>query len=242
MEDHNFKNVIIFILFIFLLFFISNDKKFNKIFQKNIIKILFIITLVYMSYLKINICIILGVFFIFLLFNTDIGKKLQKNRYIKRIIKLISPFINPIIYTIEDIIYSFTNIHDDDSSVGSNTSGRKKVRFEDEEDNDFDNMDLDNVEDIVFEDEDQNKNNNLKINKEKENSEYDILDEIRNDMNIQILPKNNTQETLIQNQESDIESEEIGEIEPNATLDQSEVRELYKELISVKTQLNNIDD
>jgi hypothetical protein len=78
MEDHNFKNVIIFILFIFLLFFISNDKKFNKIFQKNIIKILFIITLVYMSYLKINICIILAVFFIFLLFNTDIGKKITK--------------------------------------------------------------------------------------------------------------------------------------------------------------------
>jgi hypothetical protein len=49
MDDN--KNIIIFILVIFVLFFISNDKNFNKIFHKNIIKILFLVTLVYMVYL-----------------------------------------------------------------------------------------------------------------------------------------------------------------------------------------------
>ena len=37
MDDN--KNIIIFILVIFVLFFISNDKNYNKIFHKNIIKI-----------------------------------------------------------------------------------------------------------------------------------------------------------------------------------------------------------
>ncbi len=167
------------------------------------------------------------------------AKKLQKNRYIKRIIKIIYPFINPIIYTIEDIIYSFTNIPDDDSSVGSNTSGRKKVHFEDEdENNDFDNMDFDHVEDIIFDDE---KNNHKSETKNKE-VQYDILDEIRNDMNIKILPQ---KETFIHNQDQDQDQDQqnnIEEIEADATLSKNEVHEIYKELVSVKSQLNNIED
>lgn len=242
MDDPHFKNVIIFILFIFILFFISNDKNFNKIFQKNIVKILFIITLVYMAYLKVNICIILGVFFLFILFNTNIGKKLQKNKYIKKIIKLFSPYIQPIIYAIEDLVASFTNLTDDDSSVGSIVSASKanrKVHFED--DNDLDEMDLDEIDDLEF-----NHQNETKL--DNNNNNYDILDEIRNDMNLS-MPSgpsgpSGPQDDIKNNieYEDEDQEDENDDITPDATLDHNEVKKLYQELASVKTQLNNIDD
>ncbi len=230
MDDN--KNIIIFILVIFVLFFISNDKNFNKIFHKNIIKILFLVTLIYMVYLKINLCIILGIFFIFILFNTNVGKKLQKNKYIKRIIKYFSPYINPIIYSIEDFIYSFTNIPDDDSSVGSIKN--KRVRFqnelEDEEDEDGNEINYDDIDDIELID---------------DNEENDILDEIRKNMipnnpyqnnSNQDLNINNHSSTpiheLINEENSDIPEGEIKNIDP------SEIRELYNEYSLLKSQLN----
>lgn len=225
MEDN--KNIIIIILFIFLLFFVSNDKNFNKIFNKNIIKILFLVTLIYMVYLKINICIILAIFFIFLLFNTNIGKKLQKNKYIKRIIKYFYPYINPIIHSIEDIIYSFTNISDDDSSVGSIKN--KRVRFQNEiEDESIDDdyqIDYDNIDDIELLDE-NNKND-------------DVLDEIRKSMipsdMKEINDNNNTpiNEIIDEEENSNDMDGEIKKLDPN------EVRELYNEMNLLKSQLNS---
>ncbi len=229
MEDN--KNVIIIILFIFVLFFVSNDKNFNKIFHKNIIKILFLITLIYMAYLKINIGIVLAIFFIFLLFNTNVGKKLQKNKYIKRIIKYFSPYINPIINSIEDIVYSFTNIPDDDSSVGSIKN--KRVTFQDElEDDDDYQIDYDNVDDIQLLDE---NNSDYKNNDDKNN---DVLDEIRKSMiPSEIEDMNDNSSTPINeiiDEETDAETEgEIKKLNPN------EVRELYNEMNLLKSQLNS---
>lgn len=225
MEDN--KNIIIIILFIFVLFFVSNDKNVNKIFHKNIIKILFLITLIYMIYLKINIGIILVIFFIFLLFNTNVGKKLQKNKYIKRMIKYFSPYITPIIHSIEDIVYSFTNIPDDDSSVGSIKN--KRVKFQDEEDNDDDyQIDYDNIDDIELFDE----------NKEEDN---DLLDEIRKNM----IPSNIDETSLRQEVENIMDSTPINEIvdeddisDEIKKLDPNEVRELYNEMNLLKSQLN----
>jgi hypothetical protein len=68
MEDPHVKNVILFIGVIFALFFLSNDKNMNKIFQKHIIKILFLLTLIYMAYLKVNLMYIALVAAIALLF------------------------------------------------------------------------------------------------------------------------------------------------------------------------------
>ncbi len=222
------KNVFIFLIFILILFFISNDKKFNKLFQKNIMKILFLISLIYMAYLKINIGIIICIFFIYLLFNTDVGKKLQKNKYIKKILKIINPYINPIIESIEDVISSFTNIPDDDSSVASSTIYKKKVHFEDEQD-DFD-------EDSIFD----------KIESDVPNEgsvDFDVLDEIRNSMNLNSneLENENNQETNI----DDLINDENEENEESVTLDQSdiqEIRELYKQYSSTKSELENIDE
>ncbi len=240
-DPQQFKNVIIFILFIFVLFFISNDKNFNKIFHKNIIKILFLITLVYMVYLKVNLCIIIGIFFIFLLFNTNVGKKLQKNKYIKRIIKYFSPYVNPIIYSIEDFIYSFTNIPDDDSSVGSIKN--KRVRFqndqEDEQEDEDDNgINYDDVDDIELLDNDQNENNNL--------SENDLLDEIRQSMIPKDAYNHNNDENdnsstpineLVNDEDvNEVDEENSGEIKK---LDPSEIRELYNEISLIKSQLND---
>jgi hypothetical protein len=243
MDDPHFKNVIIFILFIFILFFVSNDKNFNKIFQKNIVKILFVITLVYMAYLKINICFILAIFFLFILFNTNIGKKLQKNRYIKRILKLLSPYVNPLIYAIEDFIASFTEIPDDESSIGS-TRGSHRVRFDDEKDFDLDDMDdIDQVDDLEFNDSksknDKDKNKNIN---------YDILDEIRNDMNLSI-PSSQDETPLHQNNDDidcindidGIDDDDGEELKPDAILDHNDVKKLYQELASVKDQLSNIE-
>ena len=242
-DPQQFKNVIIFILFIFVLFFISNDKNFNKIFHKNIIKILFLVTLVYMVYLKVNLCIIIGIFFIFLLFNTNVGKKLQKNKYIKRIIKYVSPYINPIIYSIEDFIYSFTNIPDDDSSVGSIKNKRVRFQNETEDEQDDDDINYDDVDDIELLDNDQNENNNL--------SENDLLDEIRESM----IPKNaynhnndNNNDNsstpineLVNDEDVDIDVDEIGEENSGEIkkLDPSEIRELYNEISLIKSQLND---
>ncbi len=228
MDDN--KNIIIFILFIFVLFFVSNDKNFNKIFHKNIIKILFLVTLVYMVYLKVNLCIILGIFFIFILFNTNVGKKLQKNKYIKRIIKYFSPYINPIIYSIEDFIYSFTNIPDDDSSVGSIKN--KKVKFEDELEED--EINYDDIDDIDL----INDNNN---------NESDILDEIRKNM----IPSNAYEKEDTRNIKEDVNSTLITELidekeeiqdtdEVEDEIDPNEIRELYNEYSLINSQLKNI--
>ncbi len=225
MDDN--KNIIIFILVIFVLFFISNDKNFNKIFNKNIIKILFLVTLVYMVYLKVNLCIILAIFFIFLLFNTNIGKKLQKNKYIKRIIKYFSPYINPIIYSIEDFVYSFTNIPDDDSSVGSIKN--KRVRFQNEDEVDENDIDYDNIDDIELLD-----------NKHDENDENDILDEIRQSM----IPENAYENNKDEESSTPINTlEDIDEVEEENSneitkLSPSEARELYNEMNLIKSQLN----
>ena len=233
MEDN--KNIIIIILFIFVLFFVSNDKNVNKIFHKNIMKILFLVTLIYMVYLKINIGIILVIFFIFLLFNTNVGKKLQKNKYIKRIIKYFSPYITPIIHSVEDIVYSFTNIPDDDSSVGSIKN--KRVKFEDEENDDDYQIDYDNIDDIELFDE--NKEDN------------DLLDEIRKNMIPSNIDENNSK-TFINSSnkknESMIDSTPINEIideedvsddhDEIKKLDPNEVRELYNEMNLLKSQLH----
>ena len=234
MEDN--KNIIIIILFIFVLFFVSNDKNVNKIFHKNIMKILFLVTLIYMVYLKINIGIILVIFFIFLLFNTNVGKKLQKNKYIKRIIKYFSPYITPIIHSVEDIVYSFTNIPDDDSSVGSIKN--KRVKFEDEEGDDDYQIDYDNIDDIELLDE----------NKEEDN---DLLDEIRKNMIPSNIDENNNETFLNSLNKKEIEIESImdstpineivdeedisGEIKK---LDPNELRDLYNEMNLLKSQLH----
>ncbi len=221
MNDPHFKNVIIFILFILILFFISNDKNFNKIFQKNIIKLLFLFTLIYMVYLKVNMFIIFGIFFIFILFNTNVGKKLQKNKYIKKIIKYFSPYITPIINNIEDIIYSFTNIPDDDNSIKSNNS--KKVSFEEDE-----LIDYDEVDDIELID---------------ENEEYDLLDEIRKDMIPNNDYENENNNNNNNNNNNDIEDatliEDLIEDETEITTlkNPSEIKELYNEISLIKEQL-----
>ncbi len=237
MDDPHFKNVIIFILFIFLLFFLSNDKNLNKIFQKNIVKILFVITLVYMAYLKINICIILAVLSLFLLFNTNIGKKLQKNRYIKRMIKLFSPYVQPIIYAIEDFVASFTEIPDDESSVGS--SSRKQVRFNDEYQDELDDLD-----DLDLADEEIKKSSKSQKNQSQNESniDFDILDEIRNDMNLKVPEEDENENETILEKEDEEEEEIIGEAKPDAILDHHDVKKLYQELASVKDQLSNIDE
>lgn len=226
------KNVFIFLLFILMLFFISNDKKFNKLFQKNIMKILFLISLIYMAYLKINIGIIISIFFIYLLFNTDVGKKLQKNKYIKKILKIINPYTKPIIETVEDFISSFTNIPDDDSSVASSVimSNKKKVHFEDEEEDDFD-------EDSIFDKIESDVPN-------EGNVDFDVLDEIRSSMKLDMDDSNNDS---INNdsQETSIENLMNQEDEESVTLDQNdiqEIRELYKQYSSTKQELQNIDE
>ncbi len=227
MEDPHFKNVLLFMGVIFALFFLSNDKNMNKIFQKHIIKILFLLTLIYMAYLKVNLMYIALVAAIALLFYTNIGKKLQKNRYIKRIIKIVTPYIE----AIEDLFASLSD--DDASSVGSNRSGReRKVRFDEGED-DFD-IDLEEDDEI------QNVSKEVKkrVKKEEETIDFDILDEIRNDMNITKLPENHRQQEEIQ--ETRLEEDDEGEAEPDAVLDQQDVKKLYQELISVKEQLNEI--
>ena len=238
MEDN--KNIMIIILFIFVLFFVSNDKNFNKIFHKNIVKILFLVTLVYMVYLKINIGIILAIFFIFLLFNTNVGKKLQKNKYIKQIIKYFSPYVNPIINSIEDFIYSFTNISDvDNSSVGSIKNRRVKFHDDANEDefNDDYQIDYDNIDDIELLDENNNEDNK-KINIQEKD---DLLDEIRKNMIPQDAYKNNNNDDnstpineIIDN-DNDNDDDTGGEIKK---LNPTEARELYNEMNLIKSQLN----
>jgi hypothetical protein len=226
MDDN--KNIIIFILVIFVLFFISNDKNFNKIFNKNIIKILFLVTLVYMVYLKVNLCIILAIFFIFILFNTNVGKKLQKNKYIKRIIKYFSPYVNPIIYSIEDFVYSFTNIPDDDSSVGSIKN--KRVRFQNDEVDEND-IDYDNIDDIELLDDKHDEN---------DSSTHDLLDEIRQSM----IPENAYENNKDEESSTPINTlEDIDEVEEENSneitkLSPTEARELYNEMNLIKSQLN----
>lgn len=233
MEDPHFKNVLLFMGVIFALFFLSNDKNMNKIFQKHIIKILFLLTLIYMAYLKVNLMYIALVAAIALLFYTNIGKKLQKNRYIKRIIKIVTPYIE----AIEDLFASLSD--DDASSVGSNRSGReRKVRFDEGEDD----FDIDLEEDDEIQNVKETKNEvKKKVKKEEETIDFDILDEIRNDMNITKLPENHRQQEEIQETPLEEDDEEDGgEAEPDAVLDQQDVKKLYQELISVKEQLNEI--
>jgi hypothetical protein len=213
---------------IFALFFLSNDKNMNKIFQKHIIKILFLLTLIYMAYLKVNLMYIALVAAIALLFYTNIGKKLQKNRYIKRIIKITTPYIE----AIEDLFASLSD--DDASSVGSNRSGReRKVRFDENED-DFD-IDLEEDDEIqeVKEVKMKTKRETKRETKSEEEAiDFDILDEIRNDMNITKLPHNEEEV-----QETILESDDEGEAVPDAVLNHQDVKKLYQELVSVKEQL-----
>ena len=216
-HDSQQKSVVIFIVVILLLFFASNDKKLNKIFSKNMIQILFLITLVYMHYLKVNVIFIFALFLIFLLFNTDIGKKLQKNRYIKRAIKTVIPYVNPIRFAIEDFIASFTNPGpDDESSIGSSIY-KKRVRFDDDDDDEGDEeyIEGDDQEDEFNLDEDEEmsemavengydfesaqkrpakvpaKREKREKNQGKSSKgsrqEVDLLDEIRNDMKMENL-------------------------------------------------------
>lgn len=284
-HDSQQKSVVIFIVVILLLFFASNDKKLNKIFSKNMIQILFLIALIYMHYLKVNVIFIFALFLIFLLFNTDIGKKLQKNRYIKRAIKTIVPYVNPIRFAIEDFIASFTNPGpDDESSIGSSIY-KKRVRFDDEGDDEEyvegedheDEFDLDEDEEMSemavengydFEARDQVSKRPAKREKNQGKSskgnarEVDLLDEIRNDMQMENLngrpvgmvqkrddngdgddgdDGDNGGETpldqIMDDEDGDGDEDEDGGAVPDATLDPSQVRELYKEYSSLKREM-----
>jgi hypothetical protein len=288
-HDSQQKSVVIFIVVILLLFFASNDKKLNKIFSKNMIQILFLIALIYMHYLKVNVIFIFALFLIFLLFNTDIGKKLQKNRYIKRAIKTIVPYVNPIRFAIEDFIASFTNPGpDDESSIGSSIY-KKRVRFDDEGDDEEeyiegddqeDGFDLDEDEEMSemavengydFEPRDQAPKRPAKREKNQGKSskgsarEVDLLDEIRNDMQMENL--NGRPVGMVQKRNDDDNDDDMSEgmggetpldqimddeddgsdgmssyagsaeAVPDATLDPSQVRELYKEYSSLKREM-----
>ena len=251
MEDPHFKNVLLFMGVIFALFFVSNDKNFNKIFQKHMIKILFLFTLIYMAYLKFNLIYIALVAGIALLFYTNIGKKLQKNRYIKRIIKIATPYIE----AVEDLFASLSEDDDlrcdsqdskspmrvDASSIGSNRSGReRKVRF-DEDDDDFD-IDLEE-DDEIQEGKEVKKEvkvrKETRVKKEEETIDFDILDEIRNDMNMKKLHSNDQKEEEIQ--ETRLDEEEEEEARPDAILDHQDVKRLYQELASVKGMLKEME-
>ncbi len=207
------KNVILFILFIILLFFVSNDPKFNKIFQKGVIKIIFIFSLVYMYYLKINVAIILGLFFIFILFYTNLGKKLQKNKHIKRILKVCTPLFE----FIEDTIQMIYEDGDDNESEEASVKSTKRY---------------------------QQQQIETKSEEEINDSDFDILDEIRNDMAIpQLKSKDEEEEEQSSpiHEETHIEDSD-GIVEPDVVLDRNQVKELYQQFISVKNDLENINE
>ncbi len=209
------KNVILFILFIILLFFVSNDPKFNKIFQKGVIKIIFIFSLVYMYYLKINVAIILGLFFIFILFYTNLGKKLQKNKHIKRILKVCTPLFD----FIEDTIQMIYEDEDGDGDGDEEASIKKIKRYQ------------------------QQQQIETKSEEEINDSDFDILDEIRNDMAMpQLKSKDEEEEQSSPIHEETHIDDSDGIVEPDVVLDRNQVKELYQQFISVKNELENIDE
>jgi hypothetical protein len=116
-----------------------------------------------MYYLKINIGIILGLFFIFILFYTNLGKKLQKNKYIKRILKVCTPLFEFIEDTIQ-MIYE-----DGDDSDEASVKSTARIRFADEDNE-------------IKRSQTRTRTKEHEEKEEIDDHDFDILDEIRNDM------------------------------------------------------------
>jgi hypothetical protein len=130
-DESHFKSVLIFILFIFLLFFISNDKKMNRLFSKNSFKFVFLIFLVYMAYLKVNLAIILFLFILYLLLQTDFGKRIQKNRYIKRVFRVVQPYLDEVNSLFQDLMGDESEEKEENNEIDSSEErGKKRVHFQ----------------------------------------------------------------------------------------------------------------
>jgi hypothetical protein len=110
------------------------------------------------------------------------------------------------------------------------------VRFDENEDD----FDIDLEEDDEIQEVKEVKEVKMKTKREtkretkseEEAIDFDILDEIRNDMNITKLPHNEEEV-----QETILESDDEGEAVPDAVLNHQDVKKLYQELVSVKEQL-----
>lgn len=77
-----FKNIILIILIIILFFFISNEKKINEITNKNSIKYLFLLVIIYFIYQNYNLVLLIAAILILIFFNMDFKEKFLNNKYL----------------------------------------------------------------------------------------------------------------------------------------------------------------
>jgi Ca2+/Na+ antiporter len=76
------QNIFLIVLVIILFFLISNEKKIDQLINKKYIKYLFILFIVYFIYQNYNFGIFVFILIVFILFNTDLKKKLEQNKYL----------------------------------------------------------------------------------------------------------------------------------------------------------------
>lgn len=77
-----FQNIILIILLILLFFFISNEAKINEITNKNSIKYLFLLVIVYFIYQNYNLVLLIAAILILIFFNMDFKEKFLNNKYL----------------------------------------------------------------------------------------------------------------------------------------------------------------
>jgi len=77
-----FQNIILIILLILLFFFISNEKKINEITNKDSIKYLFLLVIVYFIYQNYNLVLLITAILILIFFNMDFKEKFLNNKYL----------------------------------------------------------------------------------------------------------------------------------------------------------------
>jgi len=77
-----FQNIILIILLILLFFFISNEKKINEITNKNSIKYLFLLVIIYFIYQNYNLVLLIAAILIVIFFNMDFKEKFLNNKYL----------------------------------------------------------------------------------------------------------------------------------------------------------------
>ncbi len=77
-----FQNIILIVLLILLFFFISNEKKINEITNKDSIKYLFLLVIIYFIYQNYNLVLLIAAILILIFFNMDFKEKFLNNKYL----------------------------------------------------------------------------------------------------------------------------------------------------------------
>lgn len=77
-----FQNIILIVLLIILFFFISNEKKINEITNKDSIKYLFLLVIIYFIYQNYNLVLLIAAILILIFFNMDFKEKFLNNKYL----------------------------------------------------------------------------------------------------------------------------------------------------------------